>query len=220
MGNQGTALDSSREAIAQLRSGVLGTLKEVYAWSNRPVWNQGPGRRMTMEKFAAQAMKEDPAEAPAIIEAKKKEIAKTLERVDWKSWIGVAPDREFWPGLYHDFQFRGWWDFGTGALGDMACHQLTVPFASCGLRDPISVSPRLVAMTSIASQLARSSSSSSLRLQNVRPFRSTGTIVWATSHQPKSSRSGASRTFPTAVCSSLARKVRSTAPTITAASMN
>ncbi len=139
MGNQGTALDSSREAIAQLKSGVLGTLKEVYAWSNRPVWKQGPDRRVDMAKFAAQARKEDPAEADKIIEAKQKEIARALERLDWKNWIGVAPDREYWPGLYHSFQFRGWWDFGTGALGDMACHQLTVPFASCGLRDPISV---------------------------------------------------------------------------------
>ena len=139
MGNQGTALDSSREAIAQLKSGVLGTLKEVYAWSNRPIWAQGPGRRMTLEKFSAQAMKEDPENAEKLIGKKKEEIAHALERVDWKSWIGVAPTREFWPGLYHTFQFRGWWDFGTGALGDMACHQLTVPFASCGLRDPISV---------------------------------------------------------------------------------
>ena len=54
-------------------------------------------------------------------------------------WLGVAPYRDFWPGHYHDFAWRGWWDFGSGALGDMACHQLTVPFASCGLRDPISV---------------------------------------------------------------------------------
>ncbi len=139
MGNQGTALDSSREAIAQLSSGVLGTLKEVYAWSNRPVWAQGPGRRMNMEKFATEAMKEDAAEGSKLIGSKHKEILKTLERLDWKSWIGVAEDREYWPGLYHSFQFRGWWDFGTGALGDMACHQLTVPFAACGLRDPISV---------------------------------------------------------------------------------
>ncbi|XZE33238.1 Gfo/Idh/MocA family protein [Pirellulaceae bacterium SH501] len=139
MGNQGTALDSSREAIAQLQSGVLGALKEVYAWSNRPVWAQGPGRRNNIEKFAAQAMKEDPEVAPKLIAAKKKEIEKALEKLDWKAWIGVAPDREYWPGLYHSFQHRGWWDFGTGALGDMACHQLTVPFAACGLRDPISV---------------------------------------------------------------------------------
>ncbi|HUP78616.1 MAG TPA: Gfo/Idh/MocA family oxidoreductase, partial [Pirellula sp.] len=139
MGNQGTALDSSREAIAQLKSGVLGTLKEVYAWSNRPVWNQGPGRRMNMAKFAAEAYKDDPAAAPEIVGAKHLEIVRKLERLDWKSWIGVAQDREYWPGHYHSFEFRGWWNFGTGALGDMACHQLTVPFASCGLRDPISV---------------------------------------------------------------------------------
>ena len=153
MGNQGTALDSSREAIAQIQSGVLGTLKEVYAWSNRPVWDQGPGRRMTLERFIAEAKKADEegaAEAKKkgetyepvaekLIAKKKAEIAKGLDNLDWKSWIGVAPTREFYPGIYHDFQHRGWWDFGTGALGDMACHQLTVPFASCELRDPISV---------------------------------------------------------------------------------
>jgi len=139
MGNQGTALDESREAIAQIQSGVLGTLKEVYVWSNRPVWAQGPGRRMTMEKFAAQAKKENPDDAERLVAGKKKEIEKALERVDWKHWLGVAPYREYWPGLYHSFQWRGWWDFGSGALGDMACHQVTVPFASCGLRDPVSV---------------------------------------------------------------------------------
>ncbi len=139
MGNQGTALDSSREAIAQLRSGVLGTLKEVYVWSNRPVWAQGPGRRMTMEKYAEQARKESPDRADELVEAMKARIAKALETLDWKHWIGVAPPREYWPGLYHPFQWRGWWDFGSGALGDMACHQVTVPFAACGLRDPVSV---------------------------------------------------------------------------------
>ncbi len=139
MGNQGTALDSSREAIAQLRSGVLGTLKEVYVWSNRPVWAQGPGRRMTMKKFVAQARKENPDDADRLIDSKKKQIARDLENVDWEHWLGVAPKREYWPGLYHAFQWRGWWDFGSGALGDMACHQVTVPFASCGLRNPVSV---------------------------------------------------------------------------------
>jgi predicted dehydrogenase len=154
MGNQGTALDSSREAIAQLKSGVLGTLKEVFAWSNRPVWAQGPNRRMTMERYIAEANQADAdaaakaaaknekapeKEAPVLIAKKKEEVAKALDKIDWKSWLGVATPREFWPGIYHDFQWRGWWDFGSGALGDMACHQLTVPFASCGLRDPISV---------------------------------------------------------------------------------
>jgi len=94
---------------------------------------------MDLAKFSAQAKKDDPEGADKLIEKKKEEIAKAMERVDWKNWLGVAPPREFWPGIYHTFQHRGWWDFGTGALGDMACHQLTVPFASCGLRDPISV---------------------------------------------------------------------------------
>ncbi len=142
MGNQGTALNSSREAIAQIQSGVLGTLQEVYAWSNRPIWAQGPNRRMTIAKFAEQAREEDPEAADELVAAKKAEIAKALERLDWKLWLGVAPEREYWPGLYHSFAWRGWWDFGSGALGDMACHQLTVPFASCGLRDPISVQAR------------------------------------------------------------------------------
>ena len=139
MGNQGTALDSSREAIAQIQSGVLGTLKEVYAWSNRPVWDQGPNRRMTLERFVTEAIKEDPEATPKLVVKKVAEINKAMEQVDWKSWLGVAPPREFWPVIYHTFQHRGWWDFGTGALGDIACHQLTVPFASCELRDPISV---------------------------------------------------------------------------------
>jgi predicted dehydrogenase len=155
MGNQGTALPSSREAIAQLRSGVLGTLQEVYAWSNRPVWAQGPGRRMNLRKYQAQAMAEvEEAEEPDasaedvagivadLVKTKRQEIDKALERLDWKAWLGVAPFREYWPGIYHSFQHRGWWDFGTGALGDMACHMLTVPFAACGLRDPISVVAR------------------------------------------------------------------------------
>ena len=139
MGNQGTALDSSREAIAQLRAGVLGTLKEVYVWSNRPVWAQGPGRRMTLDKYAAEAKKESPEQAEKLVEQMKARIAKALTKLDWKHWLGVAPEREYWPGLYHPFQWRGWWDFGSGALGDMACHQVTVPFAACGLRDPVSV---------------------------------------------------------------------------------
>jgi predicted dehydrogenase len=155
MGNQGTALDSSREAIAQIKSGVLGPLKEVYAWSNRPVWAQGPGRRMGIRKYQVQAMHEvdeqEDAETTAeevadivadLVKTKQHDVAKALERLDWKAWLGVAPPREFWPGLYHSFQHRGWWDFGTGALGDMACHQLTVPFAACGLRDPVSVVAR------------------------------------------------------------------------------
>ncbi|MCL2304685.1 MAG: Gfo/Idh/MocA family oxidoreductase [Planctomycetaceae bacterium] len=141
MGNQGSALDSSRMAIAQLKANVLGPLKAVYVWSNRPVWPQGPKRVNTMEKFIAN-MKEvgaDQEEIDEAVKGKKKEIENILNNVEWNLWLGVAKEREFWPGIYHDFAWRSWWDFGTGALGDMACHQVTVPFDGCELKDPLSV---------------------------------------------------------------------------------
>lgn len=139
MGVQSTTNDSAREAISQLRSGVLGALEEVHVWSNRPIWAQGPDRRMDMAKFAAIAKKENPDNADRLIAGMQKKVESELRKLDWENWLGVAPKREFWPKLYHSFQWRGWWDFGTGALGDMACHQLNVPFASCGLKDPVSV---------------------------------------------------------------------------------
>ncbi len=141
MGNQGSALNKSRMAIAQLKGGVLGPLKACYVWSNRPVWPQGPNRPVTMEKFIAH-MKDEGLAKEDIDEAvkdKKAEIDKALQGVDWNLWLGVAKEREFWPGVYHTFAWRSWWDFGTGALGDMACHQVTVPFDGCELKDPISV---------------------------------------------------------------------------------
>jgi predicted dehydrogenase len=60
------------------------------------------------------------------------------EGLHWEEWIGPAPYRRYAPG-YHTFSWRGFWDFGTGALGDMACHTLNMPFMALGLQDPISV---------------------------------------------------------------------------------
>ncbi len=139
MGNQGTAQDSSRVAIAQLKAGVIGTPTAVYVWSNRPVWAQKPGRRYDMTRFAAEAyesQKDNRANADKAIWAKYNDVQRSLERLNWQLWLGTAKYREFYPVCYHSFQWRGWWDFGSGALGDMACHQVTVPFAACGLKDP------------------------------------------------------------------------------------
>lgn len=141
MGNQGSALNTSRMAIAQLKAKVLGDLKACYIWSNRPVWPQGPGRITTLIKFIGN-LKNEGADEEEVLEAvkgKEAEIKKALETVDWNLWLGVAKHREFWPGVYHTFSWRSWWDFGSGALGDMACHQGTVPFDGCELKDPISV---------------------------------------------------------------------------------
>ena len=111
MGNQGTAGGGLRTQAAQVRAGALGTVKEVHVWTNRPIWPQGGDSPA-------------PAEAPA--------------NLKWDLWLGPMAERPFGKG-YHPFAWRGFWDFGTGALGDMACHTLNMPFMALDLRDPIAV---------------------------------------------------------------------------------
>jgi predicted dehydrogenase len=111
MGNQGTAEAGVRKAAALIKAGVLGTVSEVHVWTNRPIWPQGGTRP-------------EPKPCPA--------------ELQWDSWISRAPMRPYAPG-YHPFAWRGWWDFGTGALGDMACHTANMPFMGLNLRDPIAV---------------------------------------------------------------------------------
>ena len=112
MGNQGTANRALRESAALIQDGAIGTVKEVHVWTNRPVWPQGAGR---------------PKDEPAI-----------PKHIHWKEFLGPAKARAYHPA-YHPFKWRGWWDFGTGALGDMACHTLNMPFMALDLRDPVSV---------------------------------------------------------------------------------
>lgn len=111
MGNQGTATDGLRRAAAIVKAGALGRVSEVHVWTNRPIWPQGGPR---------------PESKPC------------PPNVKWDLWLGPAPLRPYADG-YHPFAWRGYWDFGTGALGDMACHTLNMPFAALDLRDPISV---------------------------------------------------------------------------------
>ncbi len=111
MGNQGTAQNELRICESLCKAGLLGDLLEAHVWTNRPIWPQGGGRP---------ASKECPKE------------------LSWDLWLGVAPERPYADG-YHPFKWRGYWDFGTGALGDMACHTFNMPYAACGLADPTSV---------------------------------------------------------------------------------
>ena len=139
MGNQGTSLPTARTAIDLVKAGIIGKVTEVYAWSNRPIWAQKPDRRENLQTFANKGYAAQGRGADGMIWSRYDEIQNHMRNLDWKNWLGVAPYRDYFPGLYHDFQWRGWWDFGSGALGDMACHQLNVPFAAAGLRDPVSV---------------------------------------------------------------------------------
>jgi predicted dehydrogenase len=122
MGNQGSAADGLRRAVEIIQAGAIGPVREAHVWTNRPVWPQAP-------KIVSRPPAEDPP-----------------KHVHWDLWLGPAPVRPY-SGLkqdnghppYHDFNWRGWWDFGTGALGDMACHTANLPFRALKLGYPTSI---------------------------------------------------------------------------------
>jgi predicted dehydrogenase len=115
MGNQGTCTDRLREGVEVIRSGMIGTVREVHVWTNRPIWPQSP------------VIKARPPEAPV------------PSYVHWDEWLGTAPVRPYAEKYYHPHSWRGWWDFGTGALGDMGCHTTNLPFMGLKLAHPISI---------------------------------------------------------------------------------
>ena len=113
MGNQGHSNETTRQIVELIRAGAIGPVKEVYAWTDRPIWPQGMTSR--------------PKGNPPV-----------PENLDWDLWLGPAPDRPYHPD-YHPFKWRGWWDFGTGALGDMGCHIMDAAFWALDLKHPSSV---------------------------------------------------------------------------------
>lgn len=106
MGNQGSSSDGSRSITEWYNAGLIGEVHTVYAWTNRPVWPQG-----------------------IPWPANKSEIPKEL---NWDLWLGTAPYTEYVDKLV-PFNWRGWWEYGTGAIGDMGCHMVDVPFKTLGL---------------------------------------------------------------------------------------
>ena len=112
MGNQGTAKDGFREAVEVIRSGVIGNVREAHVWTNRPVWGKSVER--------------PPEGEPA------------PKHIHWDLFLGPAPYRPY-SKLYHPFEWRGWLDFGTGALGDMACHTMNMHVMALDLYDPLTV---------------------------------------------------------------------------------
>jgi predicted dehydrogenase len=111
MGNQGQASEAARLIWETIASGAIGDVLEVHAGSNRfPAISPRGVRR--------------PADTPAV-----------PEELDWDLWLGPAPARPYHP-TYHPFSWRGWWDFGTGVLGDIGCHQLSAVFKALNLGHP------------------------------------------------------------------------------------
>ena len=115
MGNQGSSNPAQQVAVDWFDKGLIGTVHTVNIWTNRPVWPQGIPV---------------PKDKPALPE--------TMSAADWDIWLGPASYVDYHP-LYHPFKWRGWWNFGTGALGDIGCHTIDSPFRILGLGYPTEV---------------------------------------------------------------------------------
>jgi predicted dehydrogenase len=128
MGNQGRTLEGHRLAKEWVDRGLIGTLKEVRLWTNRPIWPQGPLKKITVP---------------------------CPENLDWDLWLSTEPSEPYFefegPKVeveqakkkgrkrgngVHPFNWRGWWQFGSGALGDMGCHIMDATFSVLGQRIP------------------------------------------------------------------------------------
>ena len=109
MGNQGSSSDGVRTLMEWYKAGIIGDVTDVHIWTDRPVWPQGvpwPGSKAAI-----------PAE------------------LDYDLWLGTAPKKNYVDNVI-PFNWRGWWDYGTGALGDMGCHLIEAPFRVLDLGYP------------------------------------------------------------------------------------
>ncbi len=112
LGNQGQASEGTRLVCEFIWDGAIGPVREVHSWCNRPISPRGIER---------------PNDTPPV-----------PETLDWDLWLGPAPQRPYHP-CYHPFSWRGWWDFGSGVLGDIGCHQFVGIFRALKLGYPTSV---------------------------------------------------------------------------------
>src|SRR5436189_304352 len=114
MGNQGHAREGTRQIREWVEASAIGTVREVQFWTNRPIWPQAIDR--PLEEYYVPAT------------------------LDWNLWLGPAPERPYHPA-YVPFKWGGFWDFGTGALGDMACHIMDAAYWALDLGLPARIEP-------------------------------------------------------------------------------
>lgn len=114
MGNQGHSAEGIRLIREWVEAGLIGPVRRVEYWTNRPIWPQAINR---------------PAQAYNV-----------PDTFDWNLWLGPAATRPYAPA-YAPFNWRGWLDFGTGAMGDMACHLMDAAYWTLGLKYPSRITP-------------------------------------------------------------------------------
>ncbi|MCE9602992.1 MAG: Gfo/Idh/MocA family oxidoreductase [Gemmatimonadetes bacterium] len=114
MGNQGHSAEGIRLIREWVEAGLIGPVRRVEYWTNRPIWPQAFNRSSVAHNIP--------------------------ETLDWNLWLGPAKERPYNPA-YAPFNWRGWWDFGTGAMGDMACHLMDAAYWTLGLKYPSRITP-------------------------------------------------------------------------------
>jgi predicted dehydrogenase len=112
MGDQGASCDGMRTMREWIEAGLIGDIDKVYCWTDRPVWPQGISWPTARPLFKG---------------------------LKWDLWLGTAPSTAYIDNLV-PFNWRGWWEFGTGALGDMGCHIIGPPFKLFDLGYPTQIS--------------------------------------------------------------------------------
>lgn len=116
MGNQGHSNEGTRLTKEWIQAGLIGEVHEIHSWTDRPIWPQG----LDLPDHS-------------------KFIPVVPDTLDWNLWLGVADDRPYDPA-YLPFAWRGWWDFGCGAFGDMACHLMDAAYWALDLASPTAIS--------------------------------------------------------------------------------
>jgi predicted dehydrogenase len=137
MGNQGHSTDSARQVNEWVQAGVIGPVHAVHAWTNRPIWPQGLPRPRDQHEMPEAEQWRQWNVSPLIAGLMAGDYARP-EHLDWDLFLGPAPAVPYHP-IYHPFSWRGWVDFGVGALGDMGAHLIDHPYWALGLTYPDSI---------------------------------------------------------------------------------
>src|SRR5688572_7006477 len=140
MGNQGHSTDDARTGYELIASGAIGEVREVHVWTNRPLgyWPQGIPRPAPLPENPQQPLRWNGNGVNARLAGAMAGSYPVPDQLAWELFLGVAPAVEYHP-IYHPFNWRGWVDWGQGALGDMGAHLVDHPFWALNLGYPTTV---------------------------------------------------------------------------------
>ncbi|RBP46592.1 putative dehydrogenase [Roseimicrobium gellanilyticum] len=139
MGNQGHTGEQIRQLKEWMNAGIIGNVKEIHVWTNRPIWPQGKDAKNKMVPGPLPKVKVGPKDA---------QVEKELD-LNWQAWLAQTPDIPFTNGL-HPFAWRGHLEYGAGAMGDMGCHIMDGPFWACELGEPYKMEAECDELTDIS----------------------------------------------------------------------